>query len=574
MTQETTTTTVPTEVNTSIEKINTGLTAFDHRKAEFTQLATEAKEIQFTVTRESIQDKAAVKLIEETRKKLKKARTGTAKEGKDMRELISPITKAILKAEKDLISIIEPEEERLEQLEIAIDKLKTEIELEEQQKEAARLQVRVNALLQMDMEFTGEEYVFETMRVSAANLKYLTDEQFDEVCREVKVLVDAANARKAEQERIDKLRTYRENKLMAFESFNTENDPEGWDWGTAPEDVFLAKLTRLEGLRAEKDRIDTLRDQRQEELKDLWKWMMWTPQEAKDGQIEKEWNSLGNLSPTDYSLFLTTLKGRAAQAELKETRTAKLRPYELLMSEEESNINWGTAEESFFTSTLITLQGRYEGIQVQLKENERKEKELEENLRKLEQQKKDLKIQRLIALGLKWDGEQFIGDGVNVHWTDIACWSEDQFEQEILGITSHLASIKEHQLEQERQQALFDKRSVQLVDAGLGYDAENNTFTYPDLITIKSEVLIADTEEEFTQRLVVIQETILKHLNEKEQLREALKPDKQKIQEYINALREVPIPEMGTEKGESFLLQSAEKIREVLATLETKANNL
>lgn len=574
MTQETTTTTVPTEVNTSIEKINTGLTAFDHRKAEFTQLATEAKEIKFTVTRESIQDKAAVKLIEETRKKLMRCRTNTEKEGKAMRDLIRPITNAILTAEDDLVKIIKEQEDRLKEIEVAIDKMKAEIQLEEQQKEAARLQVRVNALLQMDMEFTGEEYVFETMRVSAANLKHLTDDQFNEVCGEVKVLVDAANARKAEQERIYQLRTYRENKLKELEEFDNENEPEGWDWGTAPKEVFMSKLTRLENLKAEKDRIDTLRDQRQEELKDLWKWMEWTPQEAKDGQIEKEWNSLGNLSPTDYSLFLTTLKGRAERAELAETRTAKLRPYELLMNETEANTDWGTAEESFFKSTITALQQRYEGIQAQQKENERKEKELEENLRKLEQQKKDLKIQRLTALGLKWDGEQFIGDGVNVHWTDIACWSEDQFEQEILAITSHLASIKEHQLEQERQQALFDKRSVLLVDAGLGYDAENNAFTYPDLITINEDVLITDTEDEFTQRLVVIQETILKHLNEKEQLREALKPDKQKIQEYINALREVPIPEMGTEKGASFLLQSAEKIREVLATLEQKVNNL
>jgi len=96
---------------------NLNIESFNLKKVKLQALATACAEI----------DDTDLKVVKETRIKLKNARVDITKQGKAMRDEANKFSKSVITLEKELVAIIEPEETRLKQIEVDI-KLKKERE--------------------------------------------------------------------------------------------------------------------------------------------------------------------------------------------------------------------------------------------------------------------------------------------------------------------------------------------------------------------------------------------------------------------------------------------------------------
>jgi len=98
-----------TSVTVIAQNIESGLVAFEKRKAELIGLKTQSDGLSIT----SVEDVKQIEEVSSIRKKLKFARVAIEKEGKAMRDPLTQISKNISSREKELIEIIEPTEKKL-----------------------------------------------------------------------------------------------------------------------------------------------------------------------------------------------------------------------------------------------------------------------------------------------------------------------------------------------------------------------------------------------------------------------------------------------------------------------------
>jgi hypothetical protein len=82
---------------------------FNPTVAELQQLATETKQVDC----DDLRNETQVSLVNDARKKLQKARVAITKKGKELRQEALDFQRAVIAREKELIGIIEPEEQRL-----------------------------------------------------------------------------------------------------------------------------------------------------------------------------------------------------------------------------------------------------------------------------------------------------------------------------------------------------------------------------------------------------------------------------------------------------------------------------
>ncbi len=86
---------------------------FDPTTAELQKMANECKQITIT----DFEDKKQLEIVHEKRMLLKNTRVRIEKKGKELRDDAVKFSKAVIAKEKELIGIIEPDEERFEKLE-------------------------------------------------------------------------------------------------------------------------------------------------------------------------------------------------------------------------------------------------------------------------------------------------------------------------------------------------------------------------------------------------------------------------------------------------------------------------
>lgn len=132
----------PSEMELLAVRIKNGLDAFNERKAELIILRDEVDGLDIT----SIEDKAGIKQVTEGRKKLKSARVEIEKEGKSMRDPLTALAKNISAKENELVALIEPTEKKLIEKERWVKSENERIAEEERQKEAKRVQDRIDRL--------------------------------------------------------------------------------------------------------------------------------------------------------------------------------------------------------------------------------------------------------------------------------------------------------------------------------------------------------------------------------------------------------------------------------------------
>lgn len=91
---------------------------FDPTVEELSKLAATARAVVVT----DINDKAQLDAVSETRKQLKAARVRITKTGKELRDNAVKFQKAVIAKEKELVGIIEPEENRLIEIEEEVER--------------------------------------------------------------------------------------------------------------------------------------------------------------------------------------------------------------------------------------------------------------------------------------------------------------------------------------------------------------------------------------------------------------------------------------------------------------------
>ena len=143
-------------------------------------------------------------------------------------------------------------------------------------------------------------------------------------------------------------------------------------------------------------------------------------------------------------------------------------------------------------------------------------KRIAEERAKLEEQKVSVRSQRLYSIGLSFDGQglQFIYRDVNVHWTEITCMTDEEFDALIEKITPIIKARKtEEKIEMEREAKEKSEREAK--------------------------------EKEETER----RET------EEKARSEALQPDKEKLFNWLQMFYDttiIPNPNLSTDEGKAF----------------------
>lgn len=246
------------ETNTPVKQsfIESELKKFEteHEITETSLIALAAKYKELKVN--GVDDKEGLKAVESARKELKNKRVEIEKVSKGMRESAVKFQKAVISREKELVTLIEPEENRLMKIEDDIWDQKERLREEAEKKEYDRIQNMLDQLREVNQEMDFHE------------LKALTDEQFQEALKlateihnnwkilqeqirvaEEKKQLEEEQARKAEEARLAIEREEQAKRQRKFEEEQAEFRKE-------QERVRKENEEKAVSLKAEQDRID------------------------------------------------------------------------------------------------------------------------------------------------------------------------------------------------------------------------------------------------------------------------------------------------------------------------------
>lgn len=176
-----------TEIQVIADNINSGLLAFEERKAALIQLKKETEGLTIT----SIDDKQAISQVGVARKKLKSARVEIQKEGKSMRDPLTKISKSISEKEYELIDIISPIEKDLQSKEDWVEGEKKRLADEEAERKQAIIQARIDKLA---------AYGF---AIDIAFITAINEEDFEKILDNARAEYEKELAKKAEEERLE-----------------------------------------------------------------------------------------------------------------------------------------------------------------------------------------------------------------------------------------------------------------------------------------------------------------------------------------------------------------------------------
>ena len=155
---------------------------FDPTVAELHKIAADARAIVVT----DINDKAQLDAVSDKRKELKAVRVKITATGKQLRADAISFQKAVIEKERDLVAIIEPEEERLQQIEKDI----------EAKKEAERM-----ALLLPVRRKRIEDIGYKQYRHTDAELNAMSVDEFEKAFVNMQKFVNEETAKKLAEDR-------------------------------------------------------------------------------------------------------------------------------------------------------------------------------------------------------------------------------------------------------------------------------------------------------------------------------------------------------------------------------------
>lgn len=206
------------EINTQLQQKNLADEAIAELKSKYGSLKLE-----------DINDKVTLSRIHDARMEVRDARIGIEKFCKQAREKATAYSRAVIGEEKRLVNLIEPLEEYLMEEENKPAQEKLRLELEEQARIASQLKTRIVSLVGAGMNYNGSRYFLNERYITEAEIKTVTDEEFEDFLSEVKaeqqkVIAEkervAAEALKTAQEqaRIQKEQDAKQAELDRIES--------------------------------------------------------------------------------------------------------------------------------------------------------------------------------------------------------------------------------------------------------------------------------------------------------------------------------------------------------------------
>lgn len=169
------------------------------------------------LTINGLADVEGYKAVVAARKDVKKMRVHIQNTGKDVRDGAVKFQKLVIAKENEFVAVIEPTEDRLEDLEIRWERLKEEDEKEKERAKAARIQ-------SMQSQLTAVEYA-----VDIFDLQAMSDEQFYELLRNATadfevIKVKREEERKAKLEESIQLELERQKRERELEKQRVEQE--------------------------------------------------------------------------------------------------------------------------------------------------------------------------------------------------------------------------------------------------------------------------------------------------------------------------------------------------------------
>ena len=177
-------------ISTALQKFNIADTAIMELSDRYMVLKTNG-----------LDDRKAFDAVHEARMDVKGRRVEVEKTRKELKEEALKYGRAVDAEAKRITALLAPIEDHLQAEEDKVTNERARIKKEVEEKEAARIQARVNVLFDYGCKFNGLEYSMNGFAISQAQVKEFTDNDFFTFCNKLQEMIDADNARKAEEEK-------------------------------------------------------------------------------------------------------------------------------------------------------------------------------------------------------------------------------------------------------------------------------------------------------------------------------------------------------------------------------------
>ncbi len=340
---------------------------------------------------------------------------------------------------------------------------------------------------------------------------------------------EAEQKEKRTSERLLKLSEYSENDYQSDKSIVENLSDEAFEnylqtVKKMAEDK-KAEAARIEHERIETERKNTLRNSRRNALMDVWSFL---------SEDEKN-RDLSDLTDDEFQLIQKTGE-TLKQKDAEEKETQRL-------------------------------------------ENERL-KAANEELQRLEAVKTE-RQNKLIKLGLVFDGENFIYKDVNFHWSETLTLTDEEFTNAFEKARIRMVILREDEqaevdkAEKERKEREAETARKALVEKNrLAKEKEENEKKLAlkqkeiDDANAKSEALLKEkNEKEAAEELAE-----KKRIADEKKLAKA--PEKEKLTALANMYQMVKFPVLETDEGKEVLLNIIALNRKLIEYIRTKANEL
>ena len=395
--------------------ISTEIKKFNLADAKIAELKEQFKDLEIS----GVEDKDGYKAVSEAIKIVRTYRTGVEKVRKQIKEDYLKTGRAIDEEAKRLTASLEEIENPLKDKKQEID---DEIQAEKDRQEAeaqAKTDKRVEELEAVGIKFDGRFYsIGEDISVDIVTIKDFTDEQFSEF----KNRVSAVNDKLQEAERIKNLHNERREMLLDFWAYVPE-DFKNLNFGEMFEENFKTLLEQAKQGKADFDEAQKKQAEEAQRQADERKALNY---EKRSFQLEKEGFSIDENG--DVSFVTEAGAVRFTKSSL-ETSTVEDYEAEFAKKIETKNALNKQAEE--------LADKRKKEAEKQAKE------EAEASARQAEEDKFNGRIDALIKLGLKFDGDKtYIFHDINFDvLVDVKMKNDTEWNEALIGATKRKAEL-------------------------------------------------------------------------------------------------------------------------------------
>ena len=173
------------------------------------------KQDYMVLTVSDLADQRQIDVVHEARMDVKKRRIAVTKKGEDLRSDAIKFQKAVIEEVKRIVGMLEPIETHLGMEEGKVAAEKARIKAEEEAKEAAQLQTRVDTICAFGATFNGQMYSAFGIQIPTAFVKVCTNEQFELCIAKLQMAKEAVETETRAKEEALKTETERQAKVAA-----------------------------------------------------------------------------------------------------------------------------------------------------------------------------------------------------------------------------------------------------------------------------------------------------------------------------------------------------------------------